>query len=144
MISVEYIKKLRRRIELSKKLSISIAKMSALIGFQAYDVYQLCELCFDKTEFYDFYAIRQHFDEQWLIACSGLGGSVDNEIVEALKELGSVFGSFDASSSLSQLKYTKERIENLIVRSETELERKKKVYYCLGLFLGIMICLLLV
>ncbi len=145
MVSYEKVKSGKRRIKTYRELIEALEKMTANLRFRSYDVYQLCEASFESGgELEDFRNITGCFEAEWRYACEMSLCNIDQNTYNQFVSIGSFLGEYDLESQLGKLEHISMDIRKRLEASEDELSQKKKVYYSLGLFGGMMICLMFV
>lgn len=145
MVSYEKVKSGKRRIKTYRELIEATEKITANLRFRSYDVYQLCEASFDsRGELESFRNITGCFETEWRRACETSLYSIDQNTYNQFVSIGSFLGEYDLESQLAKLEHISTDIRKRLEDCEGELSQKKKVYYSLGLFGGMMICLMFV
>lgn len=145
MISDEKVKSGKRRIRIYRELIEALEKIIANLRFRSYDVYQLCEASFEGGgELEAFKNITGCFETEWRRACGTSLCTIDQNTYNQFLSIGSFLGEFDLESQLNKLEHISSDICKRLEGCESELSQKKKVYYSLGLFGGMMICLMFV
>lgn len=145
MLSNEKVKSGKRQIKIYRELIEALEKMTANLRFRSYDVYQLCEASFENGgELEGFKNITGCFEAEWQCACEASLHSIDQNTYNQFASIGSFLGEYDLESQLNKLEHISSDICKRLEDRENELSQKKKIYYSLGLFGGMMICLMLV
>ncbi len=145
LISDEKVKSGKRRIKTYRELIEALEKMTANLRFRSYDVYQLCEASFESGgELEDFRNITGCFETEWHRACETSLCNIDQNTYNQFVSIGSFLGEYDLESQLNKLEHISMDIRKRLEVCENELSQKKKVYYSLGFFGGMMICLMFV
>ncbi len=145
MVSYEKVESGKRRIKTYRELIEALEKMTANLRFRSYDVYQLCEASFESGgELEDFRNITGCFETEWRYVCETSLCNIDQNTYNQFLSIGSFLGEYDLESQLNKLEHISMDIRKRLEASENELSQKKKVYYSLGLFGGVMICLMFV
>lgn len=145
MLSDEKVKSGKRQIKIYHELIEALEKMTANLRFRSYDVYQLCEASFESGgELEDFKNITGCFETEWQCACEASLHGIDQNTYNQFASIGSFLGEYDLESQLNKLEHISSDICKRLEDRENELSQKKKIYYSLGLFGGMMICLMLV
>lgn len=145
LISDEKVKSGKRRIKIYRELIEALEKMTANLRFRSYDVYQLCEASFDSWgELEGFRNITGCFETEWRRMCEVSLFGIDQNTYDQFVSIGSFLGEYDLESQLNKLELISSDIRKRLEDCEDELSQKKKVYYSLGLFGGMMICLMFV
>lgn len=145
MLSDEKVKSGKRQIKIYRELIEALEKMTANLRFRSYDVYQLCEASFESGgELEGFKNITVCFETEWQCACEASLHGIDQNTYNQFASIGSFLGEYDLESQLNKLEHISSDICKRLEDRESELSQKKKIYYSLGLFGGMMICLMLV
>ena len=145
MVSYEKVKSGKRRIKTYRELIEATEKITANLRFRSYDVYQLCEASFDRRgELESFRNITGCFETEWRRACETSLCIIDQNTYNQFVSIGSFLGEYDLESQLGKLEHISTDIRKRLEVCENELSQKIKVYYSLGLFGGMMICLMFV
>ncbi len=145
MTSYEKVKSSKMRIEIYRELIEALEKMTANLRFRSYDVYQLCEASFESGgELEGFKNITGCFEPEWRHACETCLCSIDQSTYNQFLSIGSFLGEYDLESQLNKLEHISSDIRKHLEASASELSQKKKIYYSLGLFGGMMICLMFI
>lgn len=145
MIARDRVNVEKQVVDIFKELADSAEEITALIRFQSMDVYQICETVFSKRKdsFSSFAGIRRDFNNEWSKACKQDIMPLSEEAFRIFESAGNFLGQYDAETQLKRLEYIK---SELIARRDLlfgRLSEKKKLYYCIGGFAGIMLCLIL-
>ncbi len=145
LLSSEKVRKENMRIKIYGELIESLERMSAGMRFRSYDVYQLCEASFEGCEELSaFKNITGCFKTSWEEACSFAIKGIDQNTYSQLLSIGDFLGEYDLESQLQKLDYIASDIRKRLDKAEAEQTHKKKLYYSVGLFIGMMICLILI
>ena len=145
MLSNEKVKSGKRQIKIYHELIEALEKMTANLRFRSYDVYQLCEASFENGgELEGLKNITGCFEAEWQCACEASLHGIDQNTYNQFASIGSFLGEYDLESQLNKLEHISSDICKRLEDRENELSQKKKIYYSLGLFGGMMICLMLV
>lgn len=145
MLSAEKVRAEKRRIIIYRELIEALEKMTANLRFRSYDVYQLCEASFDRGgELEGFRNITESFEFEWKRVCETSLKMIDQNTYNQFMGIGSFLGEFDLESQINKLEHISSDICKRAEELEKELSQKKKVYYSLGLFGGMLICLIFI
>ncbi len=144
LLSHEKVRAGKEQIELYRELIEALEKMTANLRFRSYDVYQLCEASFDGGELLKaFKNITGCYEAEWKRACEVSLSKIDQNTYNQFLSIGSFLGEYDLESQINKLEHISADIYKRLESCERELLSKKKIYYSLGLFGGMMICLML-
>ncbi|MCD7771702.1 MAG: stage III sporulation protein AB [Oscillospiraceae bacterium] len=146
LISIEEIRRERRKIQIAKELESIIFQMQALLKYGSYDVYQLCERCFSDVDTFNarsFTAISDCFSESFVKACEKSLVDADKSTESAFMKIADFLGMYESETQISGLESVLDEIKKGRIEMENELVAKRKLYLCLGAFSGIVICLIL-
>lgn len=145
LISDEKVKSGKRQIRIYRELIEALEKMTANLRFRSYDVYQLCEASFESGgELEGFKNITGCFESEWRHVCETSLHGIDQNTYSQFLSIGSFLGEYDLESQLDKLEHISSDIRKRLEDCEGELSQKKKIYYSLGLFGGMMICLMFI
>lgn len=145
LFSYEKVRAGNELIRLYRELVEALDRMSANLRFRTYDVYQLCEASFEGSdELAEFKNITGCFKTGWENACRLSLKKIDQNTFHQCLGVGGFLGEYDLDSQLKKLEYISADIRKRLEKLETEQSKKKKLYYSIGLFSGMMICLILI
>lgn len=144
LIAKERVNTEEMKINLYKELADAAERIMALLRFQSMDVYQICETVFSKEKccLPSFCSIRESFSDRWIEACKTDILPISQDACELFESAGSFLGQYDIESQLERLGYIKDELLHKRDFALEELAKKKKLYYCLGGFAGMMVCLI--
>lgn len=145
LAAVERINCDKALIRLYKELAEAIDEISALIRFQSMDVYGICETVFAKSKKHlpDFSQINGNFSEGWAKSCRKNILPVSMRASELFESAGSFLGQYDAETQLKRLSCIESELMAEHDRLSQRLSERKKLYYCVSGFAGMMLCLIL-
>lgn len=146
LISLEELSRERRKIQIAKELEGVIFHMQALLKYGSYDVYQLCDKCFSEVSSFNadcFKAISGNFSESFLDACECSLENADKGTRTSFMKIADFLGMYESETQIAGLESVLGEIKSERIAMESELAGKRKLYLCLGVFSGIVICLIL-
>lgn len=147
LISYDAVLRLRKRLNMTKDLYRTADKMLAMLKYRSADVYEMCDVCFDSVKSFDaaaFKSIHDNFSDEWQKACRQTVCELECDAYSAFEGIADYLGMYDLESQTKRLEYTCEQLQKSCQRCESELEKKKKLYLCLGAFAGIIICMIVI
>ncbi|HIT59318.1 MAG TPA: stage III sporulation protein AB [Candidatus Faeciplasma pullistercoris] len=147
LISGEQLRCIRRKNEISRELADVIDKMEAMLRFQSADVYQLCSSCFCDCHSFDssgFTAISDNFSRMWEKECGRNLSQADKRVFSLFEGISEYLGAFDLETQISRLEYAKNEIRYIYANSQAELLKKQKLYYSVGIFFGVLVCMIII
>ncbi len=147
LISREIISQDIRQTELTRELVSVVDRMLALLRYQSADVYQLCSSCFKKSDLYEvrrFISINNSFSEQWKQACKDALKDADKDAYDEFCGIADYLGMYDLETQMQRLDYTEQALRKIYEGKKDNLLKKKKLCYSLGVFTGIMICMIVI
>lgn len=145
LLSCDKVRLEMKKAASARELCRIVSDMISMVKFQSYDVFQICEICFKDGKACDynpFLKINGCFRDEWIKACSESLSECDDRVKEQFCEIGDFLGMLDAESQTFRLTAILSEINLRRTEIEFGLDKKRRIYLCMGMFTGIMICLI--
>lgn len=123
-------------------LKDAIDKIIVMLHFGEYDVFQICESVFEDAD--EFSPKNGNFHSQWVSYCNQNIDDADMGDILLFEKVGEILGSSDAQSQIERLTYIKDELWQSYNKKRTDVEKKRRIYFSLGCFAGLMVCIILI
>lgn len=141
---------LKRRVEIFRQTRLMTDKMSTMIKYRSYDVFELCdEIKKDDTlyemDFVSFSDINGiPFSELWENGIKKWNVPIKNNERNIYFEIGKTLGTTDAEGQISSLKLFDTEIAKMLSDAEKEYSEKSKLIKMLGVLSGAFVSIMLI
>lgn len=141
---------LKRRVEIFRQTKIMIDKISTLIKYRAYNVFELCNEIKDDdslyemtfTSFSDTNSIP--FPELWNESVKKWNVPIKNNERNIYFEIGRTLGTTDTEGQISSLILFDTEIGKILYDAEKEYSEKSKLIKMLGVLSGAFVSIMLI
>ena len=120
----------------------AVDKIIVMLHFGEYDVFQICESLFENA--HEFSPKNGNFHSQWVSYCNQNIDDADMGDILLFEKVGEILGSSDAQSQIERLTYIKDELWQSYNKKRTDVEKKRRIYFSLGCFAGLMVCIILI
>ena len=142
LISYELLIGEENKARSADSLREAVDKIIVMLHFGEYDVFQICESVFEDAD--EFSPKNGNFHSQWVSYCNQNIDDADMGDILLFEKVGEILGSSDAQSQIERLTYIKNELWQSYNKKRTDVEKKRRIYFSLGCFAGLMVCIILI
>ncbi len=141
---------LKRRVEIFRQTRVMIDKMSTLIKYRSYSVYELCNEIKNDDTLYEISFIsfsdtnKVPFSELWIESVKKWNVPIKNKERNIYFDIGKMLGTTDKEGQISSLMLFDEEIEKMLSDAEREDSEKSKLIKMLGVLSGAFVSIMLI
>lgn len=141
---------LRRRVEIFRQTRMMIDKISTLIKYRSYNVFELCDEIKKDDSLYEMTFVSFSdvngipFSELWNESVKKWNVPIKNNERNIYSEIGKTLGTTDTEGQISSLMLFDAEIKKILSDAEKEYSEKSKLIKMLGVLSGAFVSIMIV
>ncbi len=150
LIGIYFSGLLKRRVEIFRQTVIMLDKISNLIKYRSYNVFELCDEIKNDDMLYEmsFVSIERGdgipFSELWNDSVQKWSVPIKNNERDIYSDLGKSLGTTDKEGQISSLLLFETEFEKMLSSAEKEYSEKSKLFRTLGVLAGAFASVILI